>query len=146
MPHIILHILLYVHSNISVICLVVITQVISHSFAGPGRGYPLFMPNSPTQFRMYTVRVECAIGLLNKMIHFVGDRKFSQVFVHMARIILHILLYVHSNICVIYLEVITQVISHSITGYQRLHSVHAKLTNTVSDAYTLSCPQTHFWN
>ena len=49
------------------------------------------------------------------------------------------LLYVHSNISVIRLVVISQVNSHSITGHQGLPSVHAKLTNTILDAYTPSC-------
>ena len=48
-------------------------------------------------------------------------------------------LYVHSNIIrVIRLVVITQVNSHFVTGHQGLPSVHAKLTNTYWDAYTLS--------
>ena len=47
-------------------------------------------------------------------------------------------LYVHSNIHVIHLMVITQVISHSVAGHQSLPSVHDKLTSTVSDAYTPS--------
>ena len=34
MTHIILHILLYVHLNISAICIVVITLVMSHSIGG----------------------------------------------------------------------------------------------------------------
>ena len=35
--------------------------------------------------------------------------------------------------------VIAQVISHSISGHQWLSSVHAKLNNTILDAYTPSC-------
>ena len=49
-----------------------------------------------------------------------------------------ILLYAYSNISVIHLVVITQVISHSVAGHQGLPSVHAKLTNRVLDAYTPS--------
>ena len=58
--------------------------------------------------------------------------------VHMANIILHIFLYVHSNMSVIHLVMITQVSSHSIAGHQGLPSVHAKHTNTILYAYTPS--------
>ena len=44
-------------------------------------------------------------------------------------------IYVHFNISVIRLVVITQVISHSAAGHQELPSVCAKLANTISDAY-----------
>ena len=54
----------------------------------------------------------------------------------MALSIIH--LYVHFNISVIRLVVITQVISHHVSGHQGLPSVLAKLTNTISDAYKLS--------
>ena len=51
----------------------------------------------------------------------------------MAHSIIH--LYVHFNISVIRLVVITQVISHHIAGHKGLPSVCAKLTNTISDVY-----------
>ena len=38
---------------------------------------------------------------------------------------------VHSDLSVIRLVVITEVISHSFAGHQGLPSVHAKLTNTI---------------
>ena len=53
--------------------------------------------------------------------------------VHMAHSIIH--LYVHFNISVIRLVVITQMISHHVAGHQGLPSVCDKLTNTISDAY-----------
>ena len=51
----------------------------------------------------------------------------------MAHCIIH--LYVHFNISVIRLVVITQVLLHSAAGHQGLPSVLAKLTNTILDAY-----------
>ena len=61
----------------------------------------------------------------------------------MAHSIIH--LYVHFNISVIRLVVITQVISHTIAGHQGLPSVRAKLTNTFLDAYeqTRVCYRPH---
>ena len=56
----------------------------------------------------------------------------------MVHIILHILLYVHSNISVICLVVIAQVMSHFVAGHPGLPSVRTKLINTISDAYTPS--------
>ena len=47
-------------------------------------------------------------------------------------------LYVHFNISVIRLVVFTQVISHSTAGHHGLPSVHAKLTNIITDAYNPS--------
>ena len=51
----------------------------------------------------------------------------------MAHSIVHLYLYVHFNISVIRLVVITQVILYHIAGHQGLPSVHAKLMhcNTV---------------
>ena len=54
----------------------------------------------------------------------------------MAHSIIH--LYVHFNISVIRLEVITQVIWYPNTCHQGLPSVRAKITNTIWDAYKLS--------
>ena len=74
-----------------------------------------------------------------KKMRFIDDQKFSYVGVQMAHNNIYTL-YVHSNIMsVIRLVVITQVISHSVAGHQGLPSVHAKLTNTIMDAYTPSC-------
>ena len=56
----------------------------------------------------------------------------------MTHIILHILLYVHSNISVMCVVVITQVILHSVGGHQGLPSVHAKVINTFLDVHTSS--------
>ena len=70
-----------------------------------------------------------------KMIRFVADQKFSQVSIWQIAL-LH--LYVHFNISVIRLVVINQVIWHHIPGHQGLPSVHAKLINTIWDAYKLS--------
>ena len=52
---------------------------------------------------------------------------------HMAHSIIH--LYVHFNIRVIRLVVITQVIGHHIAGHQGLPSARTKLNNAILDAY-----------
>ena len=48
-------------------------------------------------------------------------------------------LYVHFNVSVICLVVITQVILHHVAGHQGLPSDRAKLTNTIWEAYKPSC-------
>ena len=66
MTHIILHIiLLYVHSNISTIHLVVITQVILHSFAGH-QGLPIspYAKLTSTISDTCTQRPECSVSLV----------------------------------------------------------------------------------
>ena len=77
--------------------------------------------------------------LISIIIRFVAHQKFSPVSIWHIYVILHILLYLHSNISLIHLVVITQVILLSITCHQGLPSVHFKFTNTIWDAYTLSC-------
>ena len=55
-----------------------------------------------------------------------------------VHIIMQTLSYVHSNISVICIVMITQVISHSVAGHQGLRSVRAKPINAILNLFSLS--------
>ena len=103
------------------------------------RGCCVFLNIFPLHHKGLHSTGTSTVLLIIKLMCFVVDQKFSQVS-HVTHIILHILLYIHSNVSVICILVITHVISHSVGDHQGLPSVHAKLTNTISDAsHHLEC-------